>query len=319
MKKLLKRILNHPEIQQNPPVLVDIGASNKIHPKWKLIANHSICIAFDADERDFQFVEKEQNNFKKLYVFNRVVTDQNVDKIPFYLTRSPYCSGLLKPDFDKLKPYLFSNLFEVENTVILKATHLQFALNNLGIKTVDWFKSDSQGTDLRLFKSLDEDIRKNILVAEFEPGIIDAYKGEDKLFSVLEFFNNKDFWLSDIEIKGTPRIPYEKFHSEFRGNIFKKLLKESIKTAPGWGEMTFMNSFESNSLTLREYLLGWIFAMIEKHFSFAYIIAEQGQEKFNADLFNEMKSYSKMKMKQEVYRLKFLPSAAKYFKKNFLR
>ena len=77
---------------------------------------------------------------------------------------------------------------------------LNTVLNDLGIDRIDWFKTDSQGIDLRLFKSLSNKIRKQILVAEFEPGIIDAYKGEDKLYQILEHLQLQNYWLSDIEI-----------------------------------------------------------------------------------------------------------------------
>jgi hypothetical protein len=77
MKNLIQIILNSPDIISSPPVLVDIGASGQLHKKWKLIAKHSICIAFDADERKFGFIEKEQSNFKKLFVYNCIVSDED--------------------------------------------------------------------------------------------------------------------------------------------------------------------------------------------------------------------------------------------------
>ena len=319
MKSIIRKILSLPELKTEPPVLIDIGASEKIHPKWKLIAGYSVCVAFEADERDFGFIEKEQSSFKKLYVYNSVVTNQRVNNTLFHLTKSPYCSSLLKPDNIKLQPYLHSDLFDVKETVRLKAVHLQEALNNLGMRKVDWFKSDSQGTDLRLFSCLDENIRKKVLVAEFEPGIIDTYEGEDKLYSILGFFNDKStaggFWLSDITIKGVPRIPSEVFNSEFRGNTFRKFLRVAVKAAPGWGEMTFINSFEEDDFSLRDYLLGWLFSSLERHHSFAFVLAKKGFEKFHSEIFNELKNYSKSQMRREVYRLKFLPSVIQLIKK----
>ncbi len=114
MRKLIEKILSQTEIVSNPPVLIDIGASGQIHHKWKKIAKHSVCLAFDADERDFQFIEKEQSTFKKLYVYNCIASDKDQTKADFFLTRSPYCSSVLEPDTLKLKPYLNSQLFEVD-------------------------------------------------------------------------------------------------------------------------------------------------------------------------------------------------------------
>jgi hypothetical protein len=318
MKNIFHKILNHPEVKDNPPVLVDIGASEKIHPKWKAISKYSFCVAFDADDRDFKFVEKKQTNFKKLYVFNSVVVDGSENTIDFYLTKSPYCSGVLKPDRKVLQPNLHSDLFDVEKVVKLNATNLHKALSEIGFSQIDWFKCDSQGTDLRLFKSLDENIRSKLIVAEFEPGIIDAYESEDKLYSLLEYLTEERFWLSDINIKGVPRIPLEVFNSEFKNSIFKKLLKESIKPAPGWGEMTFINSFEATDFGMREYLLGWLFCTMENHHPFALVLALKGIEKFQNEIFKELKIYSKKMMMSQVYKGKFLPSIFGLIKKKLL-
>jgi hypothetical protein len=317
LKNIFQKILNTPELKDKPPVLVDVGASEQIHSKWKLIAKYSICLAFDADERDFQFIEKEQSRFNKLYVYNCIALDKDVNKADFLLTSSPYCSSVLEPDTIKLKPYLHSQLFEVEKKIELNAIHIQKALDIAKLDYVDWFKSDSQGIDLRLFKSLDERIKKKVLVAEFEPGIIDAYIGEDKLYSVLRELNDSGFWLSDIKIKGVARLPKELLDAEFNWTPTRKLIKESLKKAPGWGEMTFINTFENSNLCRREYLLGWLFSSLERHHSFAFVLASRGQEQFNSDIFSDLKSYSKRQMKNEIYKLKFFPSLIDPIKKKF--
>ncbi len=279
LKNIIHKILSEPVLIEKPPVLIDIGASEHLHSKWKPIAKYSVCLAFDADERDFQFIEKEQSRFKKLLVYNCIAFDKDQSKADFFLTSSPYCSSVLEPDTIRLKPYIHSQLFEVEKKVELNAIHIQKALDNAKLDYVDWFKSDSQGIDLRLFKSLDERIKEKVLVAEFEPGIIDAYIDEDKLYSVLNELNDSGFWLSDIQIKGVARLSKELFDAEFKGNMLMKLLKESLKKAPGWGEMTFINLFENSVLDRREYLLGWLFSSLEGHHSFAFELAANGIRK----------------------------------------
>jgi hypothetical protein len=315
LNKILSKILNQPELKEKPPVLVDIGASERIHHKWTKIAHYSICIAFDADDRDFKFVEKEQSNFRKLFIHNCVASNLDESKVDFYLTKSPYCSSILEPDIKKLKPYSHSNLFEVEKKIKINSMHIQKAIDTANIDYVDWFKTDSQGIDLRLFNAITETIRKKILVAEFEPGIIDAYYTEDKLYSIVDQLTKCGFWLSDIKIKGVPRFPKEYLDSEFKVNIFRKLIKESLKKAPGWGEVTFINSFENDGLGKREYLLGWLFSTLEKHHSFAFILAQNGYERFNYKLFIELKQFSKSQMNREVYKLKFLPAVFDLIKK----
>ena len=71
--KIIKTILTSGYFLENPPILVDIGASGEINKKWEIIAPHSVCIAFDADDRDFQINEVDSSIYKKLIIFNRIV------------------------------------------------------------------------------------------------------------------------------------------------------------------------------------------------------------------------------------------------------
>ena len=111
---IIDKVISHPLLKEFPPVLIDIGASGQIHKKWKKIASHSICIAFDADDREFGYVVKENSGYKKLYVYNCIVSNSNKSKDNFYLTKSPYCSSLLEPDEEALKNYAFAEKFKVE-------------------------------------------------------------------------------------------------------------------------------------------------------------------------------------------------------------
>ena len=216
---------------------------------------------------------------------------------------------MLEPESEKLKPYVFSNLFDVEKEVTLKTKSLNSVLKELNISKIDWFKTDSQGIDLRLFKSLTPEKQNQVLVAEFEPGIISVYKGEDMLYQILEYFQERNFWLSDINIKGVPRIPSDLLRESFKTDLLFNLAKESIHKAPGWGEMIFFNDFViDNKFTLREYLLGWVFATIENQHPFATVIARKGAELFKDNIFREMEKKSVSLMKKDILKLRFLPS-----------
>jgi FkbM family methyltransferase len=320
MQKLIHKIFDLPELINKPPVLIDIGASGQIHKKWKLIAKHSICIAFDADEREFGFIEKKQSTFKKLFVYNCIVSAKdNSDQI-FYLTKSPYCSSILQPDFKNLDNYSFADIFQIVNTTNLKTVSISTALKELNINQVDWFKTDSQGLDLRLFKNLNEDISEKIIVAEFEPGLIDAYEYEDKLYALLAYFQDKDFWISDFIVKGVPRISYKIFNSIYSNKRLSKLLSLSLKSAPGWAELTIINSFNDKvDFTKREYLLGCIFAMIENQYGFAYELSLKGFEKFDDPIFKEINKKSLKIIQVQLYKLKFLPAVLKRIKELLTR
>ena len=295
---LIDKILQMREFNDQPPILLDIGASGAIHKKWKRVAPYSICIAFDADKRELNAEPETNKGYKKLFVKNALLTAHGSGESTFYLTASPYCSSLLKPSTEALKKWSFSPLFDVEKTVQLSSVDISSILLEFSIDRIDWFKSDTQGTDLRLFTSVPKSIQEKILVAEFEPGIIDAYDGEDKLHAVLNFMDaSKNFWLGDFVVKGTPRISYADLKSIFSSRFTQKVVSRVGKISPGWGELTFLNSFQDLSgFSKRDTLLGWVFATIQGQHGFALELANRGKTAYGDSLFNDLEKHSRMKI-----------------------
>ncbi len=305
MKSILKEIFSQECLKSKPPVLLDIGASGAIHSYWKDIAKYSVCLAFDADDRELHIEEKENSSFKKLIVFNSLVHPEVAGELDFYLTKSPYCSSALEPDTESLSKWAFGDKFIVERKVKLNSVLLPDALKKSGYDYVDWFKTDSQGLDLNLFLSLPQEIRNKSLVAEFEPGLIDAYKGESKLFSVLAEMSKSVFWLAEFNIKGSQRISVETLNELSDNEFTRKLISFSHKTSPGWGEMLFINGCE-NLTQERELLLAWAFATITKQHGFALEIAEKGRQSTECEMFYKLHDFSKAQIRK-VSILKLIP------------
>ena len=309
MNKIFHKILTDPLLLEKPPVLIDIGASGEIHPAWKLIAKYSTCIAFDADTRDFKVSEQNDRGYKKLFMINRVVGTKSVDEIDFYLTRSPHCSSALEPDNEALNPWAFSELFSKTKTIKMPAVTLAEVLLQCGVDYIDWYKTDSQGTDLRLFDSLSDDMKRKILSAEFEPGIIDAYKHEDKLHRLMSFMESFPFWITSMDIKGSQRIQTEDLNN--LGRIKKKFIGCFLKTSPGWCEIVYLNNFDDIN-SERDLLLGWVIASVKNEFGFATDIARKGLSTTDNPLFKEMLESSKNSLMK---RLSYAKIATQVFRK----
>jgi hypothetical protein len=276
---VVDRILRSPELTAAPPVLVDIGAAQGIHPKWRPIAKYSVCVAFEADERQLGSVTSEAAGFRRLTTYNAIAAEHAAEAEPFHLTSSPFCSSRLRPRGEALRRYAFAPLFEVEATVELRALDVPGVLAELGLERVDWFKADSQGTDLRLFRSLGA-LAEKVLVAEFEPGIVDAYEGEDKLADVLGDLQSRGFWMSDLRVRGSTRIDSE-LADHILGQRARSYLDVCHKQAPGWAEVEYFSDFEdARSIGKRELLLGCAFALVRGHNAFAYELAGRGRERF---------------------------------------
>lgn len=88
-----------------------------------LIANKSICIEFDADDRDFSYdaVDKSTGCLK-MYKFNRILLPVNNSETKFYLTRNPQCSSTLQPNIESLKDWSFASfLRSIKQLIFLQS------------------------------------------------------------------------------------------------------------------------------------------------------------------------------------------------------
>jgi FkbM family methyltransferase len=273
---LVDDLLRRREIQEAPPVLVDIGAAGPLHPKWRPIAPYAICVAFEANPEE---ASDSRSGFREVRLRAAVVAER-AERASFYLTRFPFCSSRLRPNESGLRPYAFSALFELERIDEVETVALPDVLSELGVGQVDWFKTDSQGTDLRLFASLGQDIIERVLVADFEPGIIDAYEGEDKLADVLSYMDELSFWMSDLTIEGSPRVE-RKVIERLLPPRLRARIGVSLRAAPGWGEVQYFNDFTDDTLFgKREYLLGCAFGWACGHYGFALELASRGHSRF---------------------------------------
>jgi len=294
---MIKKILQDREFQDKPPVLVDVGASGQIHQAWKEIAAFSVCVGFDADLRATDFIVSEDKGFKKLYILNKLIGERESIE-PFYLTESPYCSSTLEPDIDALKPYNFSHLFRVKNKVELPIVDLKTALSSLGFAYVDWCKTDSQGKDLSVFKGLGEELISKVIVAEFEPGIMDAYKGEDKMHAIMAFMDSRRFWLCDLKLRGPVRVSKDNLQK-----YFGKLVQEKIESVhagmPFWGEMLYLSDMTDRP-SRRDILFACVSAIIHEQYGFCIELAQKGKASYGDGIFDEIIQYAVNKINDNV-------------------
>lgn len=261
---LINSILSHYEFEKKPPVLIDIGASGDIFEKWTRIAKKSICIAFDADDRDFVVNSVEESTgYHKLYKFNRIVLPTAAKECTFYLTHSPYCSSTLQPDTKSISDWMFAPLFEVEKKVTLPSVTVAECLDSIDIDYIDWYKVDSQGIDMDIFLSIPEQIRTNILAADFETGIMDAYINENKTADLLVMLDREKYWASSFDVKGTQRL-------DQKYSQYSKLLHES----PCWVGITSLKQVNDQH-NVRSALLLIVFSLIENQWGYALEVCKK--------------------------------------------
>lgn len=282
--KIFDQLLTSMDIQ---PVLMDVGASGGHHQIWNAVAPHSVYVGFDPDERDIR--ELPDSAFKRAVIVNKaVVADHNADSVAFFLTHSPYCSSTLEPDRESLANYSFAPRFDVINIQTVPAITLNAVVGELSLSHIDWIKTDSQGTDLRLWQSLDDSYRDQVLAIEIEPGLIDAYKGEDLWIDAQQELTRQGFWLSDLDVKGVVRIQETTLEtlSSMGFAMDEAKARGHIQSSPGWMEARYLRSLDwlaAHEASPRQYVLLWTFAIIDGQKGFALDVALAYKRLFGAD------------------------------------
>ncbi len=283
---MIEQLLSTSHFKQCPPVLVDIGSDGQVPPQWQRLAPYSICVAFDP-HGSRSAGSKRDATFRQLHVVPAAVIDVDDEALDLHVTQSPECSSILYPDAEKLAQWECAGLFGVAERSRIAATTVAAALSKLGIAYIDWFRSDSRGLDLRLFKSLDAHVRRRILAVELKLGILDAYQGEDKLADVMAYMDCQDFWMAQMFVSGTRRIDAR--IARQLDDVTRSQFAANVPVAPGWAAVTYLNTFADDDLvTRRDMMLGWVTATLELQHGFALTLAQRGEEYFDDKTFGQM-------------------------------
>jgi hypothetical protein len=242
----------------------------------------------------------------------------------FNLTKSPFCSSTLEPDPPSLVNWLYSDLFVVEKQATVPATTIDSLMSRLSLDGIDWFKIDSQGTDLRLFNSIAPEVRSRVLALDIEPGLIEVYKDEDLFVEVHQELTRNGFWLSRVDIGGFIRKRRATLDAArcIDSRIDESFIKRAVRPSPAYCEARYLRTIEwlaQNNLSQHEYVLLWIFAVLDDQLGFALDLSiEFGRVFGDNDISRGLKRDSCFLMKK-AYRYRQARSAPATVKRRLIR
>ncbi len=275
--------------------LLDIGASAAPPEIWLSLAPRATYIGFDPDLREIH--EELSGAFRRSVIVNEAVTpDPEAKELTFYLTASPFCSSTLEPEPVFINHWLYSNLFAVEKKAQVRATTIDSTIRRLQVDRIDWLKTDSQGTDLRLFNSISPEIRSRVLAVDIEPGLVEIYKREDLFADVHQDFLHNGFWLTDVNVGRFIRMRRSSLDiaNSIETMIDDAFIQETVKASPTYLEARYFRTLEwlaENSFSRREYALLWVFAVLDEQFGFAFDLSLEFERIFgNNDLSRRLKN-----------------------------
>jgi hypothetical protein len=268
-----------------PPVLVDVGASGAPFPAWHALESHAIYVGFDPDLREMR-TDDTRTYHRAVTLPYAIVAGPETGKVPFFLTQSPFCSSTLRPDRASLSHYLFAPLFDVGQVASVRATTLGAALAEAGVSQPDWIKCDSQGTDLRIFMGLAASSRDRVLALDIEPGLIDAYQGEDLFVDAHAELVRRGFWLSRLDVKGSVRVSASSVAALSAAGVGADTLARAVRTSPGWAEARYLRLpawVLDHGGERQDVALLWLFAMVDGQPAFAVDVVAAYENAYGTD------------------------------------
>ena len=187
------------------------------------------------------------------------------------MTKSPLCSSTLYPDHKLLSKLSHGELYEVVGERSLESVTLEYVYNSLKLKSIDWIKLDTQGTDLRIIKSLPAHILETISVIDVEPGLYGSYIGEDEFAPIDLYLRSHGFWLAALEVNNIYRMS-----SSLRRRV--NHLSREMKPNPKWVNARYIRDvsyapFVEKATSLDYFRLSYL-AALQGWLGYAYEILD---------------------------------------------
>ena len=182
-------------LKNNQLVIVDIGASGGIDPRWGKTTEFYKGILFEPDPGEFNALKKNSDN--NLIVLNSALADSKKE-VEFHLCKKQMVSSIYPPNFNLLNKFPEAERFNVEKIIHLNTDTLDNQLKKEGINEVDFIKIDTQGYELSILKGSSACI-ENVIGLEVEVEFEPMYIGQPLFSEVDSYVKNRGFVLIDLK------------------------------------------------------------------------------------------------------------------------
>ncbi|HMG44928.1 MAG TPA: FkbM family methyltransferase [Acidimicrobiales bacterium] len=266
--------------------LVDVGASLEPFLPFQPLLGQATYVGFDPDLREIH--HRDDGSGKRIMVDKAVVVDPEASTVKFFLTRNPTCSSTLPPRSELAKSYVNAYRFEVVGTEEVEATTLDAAMDSVGVERIDWIKLDTQGTDLRLLRSLGAARWATLMAVDAEPGFDQHYEGEDTFGDLHREMLDRGYWLADLVLTQGVRLRPEVFDESFRARrrparlAYEFNLKGS-PTAAGPRYLRTVESLERSDASREDYLRLWACAFASGNHPYALDVVAACEKAHGSD------------------------------------
>jgi len=185
--------------------LIDVGARNGIHERWKPFYDRIDVRAFEPDSAECDLLNKRSWPYPIQFLPIALGANDG-ERATLYLCRQPGCSSLLHPNLKLCDGFAYARNMEVVGQYPLVLSRLDTVCANF---PPDVLKIDTQGTELSILQGAGN-LLDITLAVELEVEFIEQYTGQPLFADVDSFMRSKGFMLRGL------RRDYWRNHASYR-------------------------------------------------------------------------------------------------------
>ncbi len=181
-----------PFLENNPLVVVDIGARGGSMEELENLVPHIQYYGFDADEEECRRINSTHKPNFHSHCMLPFFVGKDSEELDFYIYKDPGSSSKFLPN--QRYGRLFGEHYKVVKKIKVNSKRLDDVIADRQIPAPDFIKLDTQGTELEILAASLTTLNKTLLV-ESEIELVEIYDGQPLLPEFLRFMFNNGFEL----------------------------------------------------------------------------------------------------------------------------
>jgi FkbM family methyltransferase len=183
-------------VAQSPLVYVDCGARKGRLPRWVQPIRDTEYVGFEADAEECARLNASP---RRGHRYIPAFLGRDVARRTFFVTRSPSCSSLLRPNLHLLNAFAgLAPLFEVERTIEVDTVSLDRCLEAHAVPPPDFLELDTQGAELEILEGSVRALGESIVGVQVEIEFAPMYVGQPLFADVDTWLRGRGFQLFDL-------------------------------------------------------------------------------------------------------------------------
>lgn len=196
MNKLFQASPFRTLLTREPLTLVDIGARDGVHHRWKAVEPWLRLLAFEPDEAECQRLNAQAASPRETYL--PTALSSQTERRPFHVTKVAGCSSLLEPNWKFLRRFPDPARFEIQQTIMLPTDRLDHVLETVPYE-VDFIKLDVQGAEMQVLQGAERALAETVFGLEVEVEFAELYRGRPLFAHIDEYLRQWGFILFDLK------------------------------------------------------------------------------------------------------------------------